>query len=234
MGSYYSREQDKKEILTNNLIMAIDRGDYDTFENILKTRDFVMTPYIRETYTVHHLFVIKTLQYNNTQVNKFCDIFFKYKNKLPLLSTPIQQYNSLVFHIPERKAQFTVDTKNEPNTHNIQGKTPIELAKLMKEIVTDDDDHYRMFIDKIINTFHLCTNSSHISFEPIEEVDNKYTELKNQSPDDTICKICYANENKVIFNPCGHMGSCKTCSVKVNICPFCRATIESRINVIAV
>lgn len=44
-----------------------------------------------------------------------------------------------------------------------------------------------------------------------------------------ICKICYTNAIELVFLPCGHSVSCISCAQRLHGCPFCRATIETRI-----
>jgi hypothetical protein len=43
------------------------------------------------------------------------------------------------------------------------------------------------------------------------------------------CKICFepmASNGGVVFVPCGHHASCKTCASRVKECPICNATIK--------
>ena len=44
-----------------------------------------------------------------------------------------------------------------------------------------------------------------------------------------ICKICYTNSIELVFLPCGHSVSCRSCSSRLGNCPFCRERITSRI-----
>ena len=42
-----------------------------------------------------------------------------------------------------------------------------------------------------------------------------------------LCKICMDEQVGVVFLPCGHLMTCPACSVGLEQCPLCRATIES-------
>jgi baculoviral IAP repeat-containing protein 7/8 len=39
------------------------------------------------------------------------------------------------------------------------------------------------------------------------------------------CVICYSQEKKIIFLPCGHYVACEQCSSKITNCPMCRKDI---------
>lgn len=43
-----------------------------------------------------------------------------------------------------------------------------------------------------------------------------------------LCSICFENDVKIVFNPCGHT-FCEECSNKLNICATCRSHIVGRI-----
>ncbi|GMT00745.1 hypothetical protein PENTCL1PPCAC_30836, partial [Pristionchus entomophagus] len=43
------------------------------------------------------------------------------------------------------------------------------------------------------------------------------------------CTICCSQRADVIFKPCNHGGLCHSCSLQVEVCPFCRMPIEVRV-----
>jgi hypothetical protein len=43
------------------------------------------------------------------------------------------------------------------------------------------------------------------------------------------CKICLDNKRCVLFDPCGHIVSCWSCSGGLNTCPLCREAVTKRI-----
>mmetsp|Transcript_64165 Transcript_64165/g.126268 ORF Transcript_64165/g.126268 Transcript_64165/m.126268 type:complete len:156 (-) Transcript_64165:131-598(-) len=45
----------------------------------------------------------------------------------------------------------------------------------------------------------------------------------------TDCCICMCESKQIVFN-CGHLYTCKACSVLVNTCPICRQRITQRID----
>jgi hypothetical protein len=44
------------------------------------------------------------------------------------------------------------------------------------------------------------------------------------------CKICMDNKRCVLFNPCGHIVACNSCSRNLSACPLCRKVVTKRIN----
>ena len=49
--------------------------------------------------------------------------------------------------------------------------------------------------------------------------------LKPQKNNDKLCKICYDAEYNIVFLPCGHVVTCKKCSIAIFKCPICREFI---------
>lgn len=67
----------------------------------------------------------------------------------------------------------------------------------------------------------------------LEITENKQTSLPevnlrlaqqdpNTIPDSMLCKICYKNEMKVAFIPCGHVIACVQCAMTLDQCAVCR------------
>ncbi|KAL3885599.1 hypothetical protein ACJMK2_025649 [Sinanodonta woodiana] len=46
--------------------------------------------------------------------------------------------------------------------------------------------------------------------------------------DAALCKICFANKTSVCFMPCYHVATCDKCSISLDNCPVCRASIKER------
>jgi len=42
------------------------------------------------------------------------------------------------------------------------------------------------------------------------------------------CSVCMEESRQILFVPCGHVVTCVGCSEQVEICPMCRAQINSR------
>ena len=57
-------------------------------------------------------------------------------------------------------------------------------------------------------------------------------EPKKDLPEDQACKTCFERPSHILLAPCGHTGLCSGCSLKLSLCPFCRAKIEGRHHVI--
>ena len=43
------------------------------------------------------------------------------------------------------------------------------------------------------------------------------------------CKVCMKEEACMMFDPCGHLSTCKECSLDMDECPICRMKIDKKI-----
>lgn len=53
----------------------------------------------------------------------------------------------------------------------------------------------------------------------------------NSVPDCMLCKICYKEEIKVVFVPCGHAVACLQCAFTLEMCAICRYPFSKLIRV---
>lgn len=81
-------------------------------------------------------------------------------------------------------------------------------------------DHMLAYDDSLSNSRAAATVSSSNSSSNCSSSVNSLT---------GICKICYTNSIELVFLPCGHSVSCISCAQRLFNCPFCRATITTRI-----
>ena len=44
------------------------------------------------------------------------------------------------------------------------------------------------------------------------------------------CSICMDNNKNTVFYPCGHYYVCTGCSKKITVCPYCKKSIEMKID----
>ncbi len=49
------------------------------------------------------------------------------------------------------------------------------------------------------------------------------------STEASLCKICYSLDMSVLFRPCGHLLTCKSCADQLSNCPICRCPIFEKI-----
>ena len=63
----------------------------------------------------------------------------------------------------------------------------------------------------------------------IKEKENQRKE--NQRKESQICKICMDKKINTVLVPCGHLQSCDECAAFLNICPWCRKLIDSKLRV---
>lgn len=48
---------------------------------------------------------------------------------------------------------------------------------------------------------------------------------------DVSCQLCLTKRRAIVFLPCGHVTTCKTCSLRISSCPSCRGKIRKRFKV---
>lgn len=48
--------------------------------------------------------------------------------------------------------------------------------------------------------------------------------------EDNECCVCLDATRQLVFLPCGHVCTCKTCGEPLDLCPLCRADITQKIN----
>jgi len=71
------------------------------------------------------------------------------------------------------------------------------------------------------NNIKICDETD------IETVSDSLKNLKVYGSDITECCICLTADNEfIIFAPCGHFVSCNVCCVTLKKCPMCRADIK--------
>ncbi|KAH9487776.1 hypothetical protein Btru_068733 [Bulinus truncatus] len=61
--------------------------------------------------------------------------------------------------------------------------------------------------------------------EIISQIKKENIQMREQ----TLCKICMDSEVEVVFLPCGHLVSCKDCSVALSDCPVCRKPLKGMV-----
>lgn len=75
----------------------------------------------------------------------------------------------------------------------------------------------------------LLSNSQAAAAAPLSSSNNSSNCGSSVNSLTGICKICYTNSIELVFLPCGHSVSCLSCAQRLMTCPFCRATITTRI-----
>lgn len=58
----------------------------------------------------------------------------------------------------------------------------------------------------------------------VESLARAYERLKKER----VCKVCLDKDSQMVFQPCGHLVCCVSCSSKLDSCPVCRAIITTR------
>lgn len=79
---------------------------------------------------------------------------------------------------------------------------------------------------------YFYRNSDELDRIQIRNAESKLTlPLSEQTdsgtvPDDMLCKICFTDEMKIAFLPCGHIFTCVECAIKLEHCPVCRESFK--------
>ena len=132
--------------------------------------------------------------------------------------------NSIALHEEERSRRI-----NFLNSVNFEQNISSSVASNQENnsLNTPNLDHLS-FNNKSLK--ENCEKTIH--FDPdkeLEENDNllklKYLKLK----DEKLCIICFNNERKSVFLPCGHLTCCSECTEKISKCPICRTIIKHKI-----
>ena len=101
-----------------------------------------------------------------------------------------------------------------------------ESENIINVIPNDDNDvnNYLESLNDYLDSF-LNVNENLISVEE-NEFQNVNDSVTNDEENRKIpkCCICLTKNVNMFFN-CGHVCSCKTCSLKVSSCPICRKNI---------
>lgn len=80
------------------------------------------------------------------------------------------------------------------------------------------------------NNNNSYDNDSSSSSDQEQRYQNETVNQDSQtSVVDATCKVCYRNPIELVFLPCAHSVSCLSCAERLHDCPYCRATITTRI-----
>ncbi len=124
--------------------------------------------------------------------------------------------NSVVLFVPSSKitmnGQKSLDhpceTKNHETVHG-RGRITVEEKRGV-------NSHGNRTINFVVKKLEILS---------IKILDEKAQEESSK------CIICEENKKICRLYPCGHMMTCWGCAEKIDICPVCRAVIESRARV---
>lgn len=56
--------------------------------------------------------------------------------------------------------------------------------------------------------------------------EEKLEQVKQQSQENRLCKICMDREIEVAFIPCGHQLACRHCALALKDCAICRKPVD--------
>lgn len=52
---------------------------------------------------------------------------------------------------------------------------------------------------------------------------------KTSPTEASLCKICYNQHMEILFRPCGHLLTCRSCANQLINCPICRSPISETV-----
>lgn len=108
---------------------------------------------------------------------------------------------------------------------NTRGKFYYSIARSAVEVLGNDPDKADM---EGVRLGPKPRGTSSSSSRPAAAVDpSNITVFEDDRTDD--CCICMWVEKQIVFN-CGHLYTCKDCSLMINTCPICRQRITQRID----
>lgn len=100
---------------------------------------------------------------------------------------------------------------------------------------TDDEDIYRLpqeqeDFDRMMAQFEIQEPLPLVPV-PVMNADEMRMDVEDRRQNST-CVICLGRTPTVVHIPCGHVCLCDDCAdaFKDNICPICKGTIESKMN----
>ncbi|XP_055327739.1 baculoviral IAP repeat-containing protein 7-like [Paramacrobiotus metropolitanus] len=93
-----------------------------------------------------------------------------------------------------------------------------EIIKAVKEIETQHE-----LKKKLIEANKIEAKTTEVPLTLEEENERLRQERR--------CKVCLDKPCNMVFQPCGHAACCHTCSEKLQSCPVCRQSIQSRMRV---
>lgn len=137
--------------------------------------------------------------------------------------------------IPGPKRPRPYDVCGINNVTNYIQPTQYNLEITNQRVPTDNTitiDNNRQpehSLPSVVNCRQILQDNQSLCHNPSSQDDANPSTVPPNHQLSGICKICYTNPIELVFLPCGHSVSCISCAQRLFGCPFCRATITTRI-----
>ena len=66
------------------------------------------------------------------------------------------------------------------------------------------------------------------SFSVTDALEEEIEKMRSQNT----CKVCLTESSDRVFQPCGHLSCCSTCTKRLRDCPICRLPIDGCVVVV--
>ncbi|ELT93895.1 hypothetical protein CAPTEDRAFT_64177, partial [Capitella teleta] len=122
-----------------------------------------------------------------------------------------------------------------------------EMVKSVVQMGYPTEIVRKVIENRLLNVGHAASNGAAAqeeSYSPSMEEDPKSTNSRKSREDlqsllqeneemkeQSLCKVCMANDSDVIFLPCGHFVCCSICASALTYCPICRTPIKGTVRV---
>ena len=92
--------------------------------------------------------------------------------------------------------------------------------RMQINVLTNQLDQYKQAIEFLIEDNKKRKSREEEAIEEKEKIINQFR-----------CVVCFSKQKTIVFEPCLHFSTCRSCSDKVSHCPICRCEFESRLPV---
>lgn len=142
---------------------------------------------------------------------------------------PFQQQQSSYSSSDESESEYQISTF-QPDIFNCSAtgspqNLDLSLSQSSQESIPIENSLYSS------QPYDESPMNSQQKYTPNSASINGNASTKHMHASDGICKVCYRNPIELIFLPCRHSVSCQSCAQRLDECPYCKATIITRIRI---
>jgi hypothetical protein len=204
--------QEQTSTNLNTLIYSIKNVDAGNAKFVIENCPTKFDAYINQ-FTFYHYLVIWSIYYTRSELKEICDIVYKNRHKFGDHKRPTltDKYVCYISKSGSTSISFPHEPGYEPYTFKLKDQSPLSLCLEIK-------------------VCFLAKQNYSDNSDIIVDLLNKLTEVqeKKEIKDSDVCTICMSNKKNIIFKNCNHISTCQDCSIKLQSCPMCRATIVKK------
>nr|XP_034319481.1 kinesin-like protein KIN-7M, chloroplastic isoform X1 [Crassostrea gigas]XP_034319483.1 kinesin-like protein KIN-7M, chloroplastic isoform X1 [Crassostrea gigas]XP_034319484.1 kinesin-like protein KIN-7M, chloroplastic isoform X1 [Crassostrea gigas]XP_034319485.1 kinesin-like protein KIN-7M, chloroplastic isoform X1 [Crassostrea gigas]XP_034319486.1 kinesin-like protein KIN-7M, chloroplastic isoform X1 [Crassostrea gigas]XP_034319488.1 kinesin-like protein KIN-7M, chloroplastic isoform X1 [ len=130
---------------------------------------------------------------------------------------PTRTRNNLDDNQTSRNPSFAESRKTADSLANIYqyNNIPTSQKKSCSSLDSTDQNQDEEYLSAVIQ--HISLNA--------DEAEQLYRQ-NQQLQEEKQCKICLDSEMDTLFEPCGHLCTCRSCASMLQMCPICRKQIK--------